>query len=139
MQFFGKFWQNRRLAPPPTGNPGSSPGLCKKTSYLELVLSHLFINTLHRKITNNGIFPRWKRNSINSAISGNLINHWNMKCGQFKDPASHLCLTDNVVASWSLAQKGGRLQPFYCIDQYFESLNSANSMNHLGKTQLILL
>ena len=29
MQFFGKFWQNRRLAPrwapPPAGNPGSAP------------------------------------------------------------------------------------------------------------------
>ena len=34
MQFFGKFWQNRRLAlppgglaPPPTGNPGFAPAL----------------------------------------------------------------------------------------------------------------
>ena len=25
MQFFGKNWQNLRLAPPPTGNPGSAP------------------------------------------------------------------------------------------------------------------
>ena len=25
MRFFGNFWQNRRLAPPPTGNPGSTP------------------------------------------------------------------------------------------------------------------
>ena len=23
--FFGKLWQNHRLAPPPTGNPGSVP------------------------------------------------------------------------------------------------------------------
>ena len=26
MQFFGKFWQNRMLAPPPRGNPGSATG-----------------------------------------------------------------------------------------------------------------
>ena len=25
MQFFGKFWQYRRLAPPPKGNPGPIP------------------------------------------------------------------------------------------------------------------
>ena len=26
MQIFSKFWQNRTLAPPPTGNPRSAPG-----------------------------------------------------------------------------------------------------------------
>ena len=27
MHFFGNFWQNRRLAPPPMGNPGSAPAI----------------------------------------------------------------------------------------------------------------
>ena len=40
IQFFGKFWQNRRLAPPrggsapvPTGKPGSAPGLGNPFNY----------------------------------------------------------------------------------------------------------
>ena len=34
--------------------------------------------------------------------SGNLINHWSMNTGQFKDPDSHMCLASTVVASWKL-------------------------------------
>ena len=45
MQFFGKFWQNHRLAPPPgwlvpppMGNPGSAPALeCKFQIHQHLV------------------------------------------------------------------------------------------------------
>ena len=33
-------------------------------------------------------------NSVNSANSGNLINHWSMNWAQFKDPISHMCLTE---------------------------------------------
>ena len=56
---------------------------------------------------NSGVFPKWIRNSENSAISGNLIyiNHWSMKCSQFKDPVSHVRLAGAVVASWFLTQE----------------------------------
>ena len=36
-------------------------------------------------IWNNGVFLKWIRNSVNSAISGNLMNHWSMNWAQFKD------------------------------------------------------
>ena len=41
---------------------------------------------------------------VNSANSGNLINHWSMNWTQFKDPAFHMCLAGTMVASWSLTQ-----------------------------------
>ena len=44
-------------------------------------------------------------NSVNSANSGNLINHSSMNLTKFKDPVSHMCLTGAVVASWSLTQQ----------------------------------
>ena len=44
-------------------------------------------------------------NSVISANSGNLLNHWSINSGQFKYPVSHLCLAGTVVASWSLAQE----------------------------------
>ena len=37
--------------------------------------------------------------SVNSANSGNLINHWSMNWAKFKDPVSHVCLAGAVVAS----------------------------------------
>ena len=57
---------------------------------------------------------------------------------QFKDPVSGMCLTGTVVASWSLTQEvaGWQFESFYCNDKYFFSLNSANSVKHLGKTPL---
>ena len=37
-------------------------------------------------------FPKWIRNSVNSANSGNPINHWSMNWAQLKDPICCLCL-----------------------------------------------
>ena len=48
-----------------------------------------------------GVFPKWIRNSVNSANSGNLINHLSMNWAQFKDPVSHMCLAV-ADASWIL-------------------------------------
>ena len=45
----------------------------------------------------NGVEP-----SMNSANSGNLINHWNMNWIQFKDPVCYMYLAGTVVASRSL-------------------------------------
>ena len=71
----------------------------------------LFIE-IHQKTDNhigsNGVFPKWNGNSVNSATSGNLINHWSMNLGQFQDPVCFLCLVNIVVASWNLLH--GRLQ-----------------------------
>ena len=49
---------------------------------------------------------------MNPVNSENLINHWGMNRGQFKNPVSHLCLADTVVASWSLTQKVAGSNPF---------------------------
>ena len=65
-------------------------------------------------------------NLVISANSGNFINHWNMNWAQFKDPASHICLTGSVVASWSLTQKVAGSSPLNF--KYFLSLNLPNSV-----------
>ena len=44
-------------------------------------------------------------NSVISANSGNLVNHWSMNWAQFKDPVSHMCLAGAVIASWSFRQE----------------------------------
>ena len=59
-----------------------------------------------------GDFPKWNRNSVNSANSRNLINNISMKCGKFKDPVSHMCLAGTMVASWSLTQEVAGLNSF---------------------------
>ena len=45
----------------------------------------------------NGVFPKWKGNSVKSANSGNL--NWT----QFKDLVCYLCFAGTMVTSWSLA------------------------------------
>ena len=47
----------------------------------------------------------------------NLINHRRMNWSQFKDPVSHMCLADTVVASLSLTQKVAGSCPFN--EKYF--------------------
>ena len=42
-----------------------------------------------------------------------------MNCGQFKDPASHLCLAGAVVASWSQTQDGPSLNAFTVMTNIF--------------------
>ena len=62
-------------------------------------------------LTDIGVFPKWNRNSMNSANSGNLINHWSINWSQFKGTVSHICFAGTVVASWSLMQKVTGLNP----------------------------
>ena len=85
-----------------------------------------------------GIFAKWNRDSLNSANSGKLINHWSMNWAQFKDPVSHMCLAGTVVASWSFTQSwlGGRFELFNCNDKYFCHWIQWILWKHLGKTQL---
>ena len=52
-----------------------------------------------------GVFPKWAKFSLNSANSGNLINHWGMNWVEFKVPVSHMCKVGAVVACWSLTQE----------------------------------
>ena len=59
-----------------------------------------------------GVFPKWIRNSVNSANSGNLINHWSTNWAQFIDPDSHLCLAGTMIASWSLTEEVAGSSPF---------------------------
>ena len=54
--------------------------------------------------------------------------------GPIKEPVSHVCLVYTVVAPWSLTPEVAGSNSF--DDKYFQSLNSANSMIHLGKTQI---
>ena len=56
-------------------------------------------------------------NSLNSANSGNLVNHSSMNWVQFKDLGVQMCLADTVVASWSLTQEVAGPSPFN--DKYF--------------------
>ena len=56
-------------------------------------------------LSDHGVFPKWNRNSLDPANSGNLINHLSMNLGQFRDPISHICLAATEVASWSLTQE----------------------------------
>ena len=46
--------------------------------------------------------------------------------GPIKEPVSHVCLVDTVVAPWSLTPEAAGSNSF--DDKYFQSLNSANSM-----------
>ena len=52
------------------------------------------------KINNNGVFPKWIRNS------GNLINHRSMNWAKFKDLLCYRCLAGAVVASLTQAVAG---------------------------------
>ena len=77
--------------------------LCDIHSSKEVACPHVFGGQASHwpPIWNIGVFPKWNRNSLNSA---NLINHLNMNWSQFKDPVSNICLVGTVVASWSLTQ-----------------------------------
>ena len=43
--------------------------------------------------------------SLNLTNSKNLIIHWSMNCGQFKDLLCYLCLPGSERACWSLTQE----------------------------------
>ena len=83
-----------------------------KSAFTEFLKHLRLIDTLNFI----GVFLKWNRNSLNSANSRNLINHWSMNSA--------------VVVSWSLTKRwlGGRFEPFYCNDKYFcHSLNSVKT------------
>ena len=67
--------------------------------------------------------------SVNSVNAANLINHWSVYWGQFKDDISHMWLAGAVVASWSLTQGPTGSNPFYCNDKFlvteFSELNES--------------
>ena len=57
------------------------------------------------KFKNIKLIPKWNGNSLNSANSQNLKNHWSMNWGQVKGPHCYLCLSATVVASWFRTQE----------------------------------
>ena len=71
-------------------------------------------------------------NSVISANSGNLINHWSMNEAQFKYHISYKCLAGTVVASWFLKQEVAGFSPFNY--KYFLSLNLLNSVKTFWKS-----
>ena len=68
-----------------------------------------------------GVFPKWNRNS---AIPGNLINHWSMNWSRYKDPVSHMCLAGTVVASWFSTQETAGLNPFTIMSYFCDWIHS---------------
>ena len=51
------------------------------------------------------VFPKWITNSVNSANSGNPLNHRRMNWAEFKDPHFYMYLADAVMPSLSLTQE----------------------------------
>ena len=72
------------------------------------------------------IFNKWNMNSVNSVNSEKLINHWSLGWAQIKDPVSHMCLADTVVASWCLTEEVAGWQVWAILLQWqiFLPLNS---------------
>ena len=56
---------------------------------------------------------------MNSANSGNLINHLSMNWNLFQDPVSNMCLAGAVVACWSLTQVIASSSPFTVMPNIF--------------------
>ena len=73
---------------------------------------------------------------MNSANSGNMLNHGSMCWDQFKDPVSHMCLAGALVASWSLTQEVAGSSPFTVMTNTFVT---ENLVKHLGKSSMILV
>ena len=65
-------------------------------------------------VRDNRVYPKWNSNSVNSANSGNLINHWSMNCSQLQ-----LCFAGAVVASQSLKQEMAYSNPFTVMTNIF--------------------
>ena len=75
-------------------------------------LEHPVPRTAHKKNNRLEFFLNGAELSLNSANSGNLLNHWSMNWAQFKDPVSYMCLAGTVVAYWSLTQEVAGSSPF---------------------------
>ena len=110
--FSANILPNNRLTPQPLGL--ASPSVWE---ILDLpLMSVASCNSLE-------FFRNRAELSLNSANSGNLINHWSMNWAQFKDPVS-TCLAGTVVPSWSLTQDRGRSR-----------INHRRGANPLGEGQ----
>ena len=82
----------------------------------------------------NRVFPKWNGNSVNSANSENIRNHWSMNWGQLKDPLCYLCLAGVVIASWFLTKEvAGRNT---LVAKIFDRFCSFYRIQ-LGKTRLM--
>ena len=85
----------------------------------------LYVNlppTLHEQWS---FFLNGTELSLNSANSGNLINHCNMNKGKFKDNFCDPCLLGTEVAYWFLKQAiaGSNTDNFYKnVSQFLQSL-----------------
>ena len=92
------------------------------------------VGTLHSHL-HNGVFPKWNRNSLNSANSGSLIYHWSMNWVQFKYPVFHKFFAGTMVASWSYTRGGwvAGLNPFNVMRNIFVTEFSEFSENIQGK------
>ena len=98
----------------------------KHRNYLHLQMSPLRLQDSHslvkrKKLKNKDVlifyvlmqfFLNGAELSLNSAISGNVINHWRMNWSKLKDPGSDMCL----AGAWSLAQEVARLSPFNLLN-----------------------
>ena len=100
----GSFAKNRVLFAKWTKNSGSPACSCitdslSYTMFVETKISLAKVTLVTNYQQLPGVFPKWRGNSPNSA---NLINHWSMNWGQFKDPFCYACLAGFVAASCSL-------------------------------------
>ena len=113
--------------------------------YLTLVITFMLFywwhSFLHMAKTtswtrqHNWVFPEWHGNSVNSANSRNLINHWSMNWAQFVDPVSHMCIAGAMVAFWYLTQKMAGSISMSVITNIL-SLNWANSIKTFRKNSI---
>ena len=88
------------------------------------VITEVFKNTMAFWL--NG--AEFSLNSVISANSGNLINHWSMTWAACRVPVSHMCLAGALVAFWSLTQEvAGSGYHWICGIHW----------KHLGKTPLL--
>ena len=80
-----------------------------------------------------GVFPKWKRNSLNSA---NLIYHRSMNCGKFKHPVSLMCLAD--TGSILVSYTGSGSVPGSNLFTVMTNILSIQwiQWKHLGKTRI---
>ena len=70
-----------------------------------------------------GDFPKWSRTFIEFSESSELRETdkslKSMDWAEFKHHVCHVCLTDAVVASWSLTQEVAGLSPFTVMRNIF--------------------
>ena len=97
------------------------------------VSTQMIYRYVNRATLRIGVFPRWIRNSVNSANSGNLINQWSMNWA-----LCYLCLAGAVVitlVSHSLTQEVAGLNNLLKIKKKFNKTQRIQ-WKHLEITQL---